>query len=101
MDNCPSVLFFFWSLREYLVSKKQIGGGDINLKINLSVDTACSLFDLKNIVRYIFSVRHYKFMNLSVIHRTVSTGQKNRVFLFTRHCAVSKRQIHKFIVFHR
>jgi hypothetical protein len=46
------------------------------------------------------SVGHYKFMNLSMRHRTVSSRQKNLKKLSSRHCAVSHRQIHKFIVSH-
>jgi hypothetical protein len=40
-------------------------------------------------------------MNLSLRHRTMSTGQFFQVFLSIGHCAVSHRQIHEFIVSHR
>jgi hypothetical protein len=64
-------------------------------------DTSRSWFDLKNIVGHVFlSVEHYKFVNLSLRHRTVSSRQKTQK-MSSRHCAVSHRQIHKFIVSHR
>jgi hypothetical protein len=48
------------------------------------------------------SVGHYKFVNLSVRHRTMSSRQKKlEKNLSSRHCAMSHRQIHKFIVSHR
>jgi hypothetical protein len=64
--------------------------------------TSHSWFDMKNIVRIIFlSVRHYKFINLSVRHHTVSTGQFFlSFFLPTGHCGVSQTNSQIYIVSH-
>jgi hypothetical protein len=85
-------------------SKRQIfGDGYVYIILgHLYVGHSSFLVWSEKILFIIFlSVGHYKFMNLSVRHHTVSVDKKNSKKLSNRHCTVSHRQIYEFIVSHK